>query len=94
MFLENLENSDYYKSSNILCSTYDEPNQILYITFASGGIYSYDDLPKNIYEEFRDCESQGKYFLVNIKDKHKATLNKSLLKEQVLAIKTFIKNYK
>jgi len=94
MFLENLENSDYYKSSNILCSTYNENDNVLYITFTSGGIYSYDDVPKNVYEEFRDCESQGKYFLTNIKNNHKALLTKSLLKEQVLAIKTFIKNYK
>lgn len=94
MFLENLDKTDYYDSSNILASTYDDVNNILYITFSSGGIYSYEDINKDVYEKFKNSESQGKFFIANIEKNYKAKIEKKLLKEEVLGIKTFIKNYK
>lgn len=94
MFLENLDKTDYYDSSNILASTHDNINNILYITFSSGGIYSYEDVSEDVYNKFKNCVSQGKFFMANIEKTYKTKLTKSLLKEEVLGIKTFIKNYK
>jgi hypothetical protein len=57
----------FYDSSNILQSVYIEDKRLLYIVFHKGGTYSYDAVPKEIYETFENCPSQGVYFTSNIK---------------------------
>ena len=47
---------------------YDEPT--LRVTFTKGGIYSYADVPKDVWESFVSAESAGKFFLANIKGKY------------------------
>lgn len=48
---------------------YNEEEKILTVVFAKGGSYEYKDVPKQIWNDFFDADSKGKYFLGNIKDK-------------------------
>ncbi len=51
-----------FKSENILKTTFFPKNQRLYIAFSRGHTYSYANITPEMYEEFENCESQGKYF--------------------------------
>ena len=46
---------------------YDDEARELDITFTSGKKYRYFDVPLEIYAEFLDAESKGKFFNDNIK---------------------------
>lgn len=56
-----------YESSNILTSTYFPKSNILYIAFNKGGVYSYGNIDSELYEQFESSESQGKFFINEIK---------------------------
>jgi hypothetical protein len=56
------------ESSNIKSIGYDTENKILAVEFKHGGIYQYFDVPENIYEEFMNADSHGKYFSENIRN--------------------------
>jgi Zn-dependent M32 family carboxypeptidase len=66
------------QSSNIEQIGYEEKYKItlnkevsrLRIVFTSGGIYDYYNIPKEVYEEFLNAKSIGKYFWANIKNKY------------------------
>ena len=61
------------ESSNIAEIGYDANSGKLRVRFlSSGGLYEYDDVPKNIAEDFLLAESKGKYFHANIKNQHHA----------------------
>lgn len=78
-----------YESSNILKTTYFPKKELLYIYFSRGGTYSYAGINQDIYNEFENSDSQGKYFAKNIAknknyhykkefDLHKGELNEIL----------------
>lgn len=50
------------KSSNIVESKYDTSNKTMTIKFNNGVEYEYNDVPHEIYVQFRMAESQGKFF--------------------------------
>jgi hypothetical protein len=54
-------------SSNILSIGYDSQSRILEIEFVKTGIYCYEQVPLEIYKEFLNAESCGKYFEKKIK---------------------------
>lgn len=56
-------------STVIKSFSYDEATQILQITFVSGLVYDYLDVPPNIYHTMKQSTSKGIYFNRNIKDK-------------------------
>lgn len=56
-----------YDSSNILQTTYFPHANLLYISFNRGGVYSYGNVDQEMYEEFKNAESQGKFFIERIK---------------------------
>jgi type III secretory pathway component EscR len=56
----------YYKSSNILYSSYDTHTNQLSVIFNSGKQYQYDDVPLKEFLKFEKDDSQGKYFNKNI----------------------------
>lgn len=61
------------ESSNIAEVGYDANSGKLRVRFlSSGGLYEYDDVPKNVAEDFLLAESKGKFFHANIKNQHKA----------------------
>ena len=54
------------ESSNIARTEYDTETQKLIAEFKNGFKYEYDEVPHNIYAQFRLSESQGKFFNSNI----------------------------
>lgn len=60
-----------YDSSNILKTTYFPLQNKLFIYFKHGGTYSYLNINSNLYEEFENCESHGKFFAEKIKNNPK-----------------------
>ncbi len=55
------------ESSNILEIGYDEPAEVLYVTFRNGMTYAYDMVPYIVYEELINAESIGQYLNNSIK---------------------------
>jgi hypothetical protein len=51
-----------FKSDNILKTTYFLESQRLYIAFSRGHTYSYGNVSPELYEEFENAESHGKFF--------------------------------
>lgn len=50
--------------------SYNEIERTLIVTFANGSEYKYFDVWKEIFEEFVNAESEGKYFIAHIKNKY------------------------
>lgn len=61
-----------FDSDNILKVTYFPNTERLYIAFKRGHTYSYGNVSEEIYEEFEEADSQGRYFhqLINKNPKH------------------------
>jgi len=49
-------------SSNMKQTEYDTATKKMIVEFKNGSKYEYDDVPHEVYAEFRLSESQGKYF--------------------------------
>lgn len=45
----------------------------LYVKFHSGGTYSYDDVPYDVYDEIAQAESVGRTFHRRVKGKYRYT---------------------
>lgn len=56
-------------SSVILKYHYDEAKKALEITFVSGSVYIYRELPLKVFERFRQAQSKGIFFNKYIKPK-------------------------
>lgn len=50
------------ESSNLVKTEYDTDSKKLTTTFKNGLRYEYEDVPHNIFAQFRLSESQGKFF--------------------------------
>lgn len=49
-------------SSNLTRSEYDTETKKMIVEFKSGYKYEYSDVPHKTYTQFRNAESQGKFF--------------------------------
>ncbi|RZJ20134.1 MAG: KTSC domain-containing protein [Acinetobacter sp.] len=58
-------------SSVINHYNYDEKSHTLAITFVTGLVYHYKNVPEDVYKMFRAAGSKGRYFNHFIKDKFK-----------------------
>jgi hypothetical protein len=54
------------ESSNLILTEYDSETKKLITQFKNGMRYEYDEVPHNIYAQFRLSESQGKFFNTQI----------------------------
>ena len=61
------------KSSNITSASYDTESEDLTITFNTGGVYVYNNVPWTLFTKFRLADSQGKFFNEKIAKNHKYT---------------------
>ena len=59
------------KSSNLKKTEYDTDTKTLVAEFNNGLKYQYDEVPHQLYTQFRLAESQGKFFFAEIVKKHK-----------------------
>lgn len=57
------------KSSNIKKTEYDTESKDLIVEFNNGLKYEYKNVPHNLYTQFRNSESQGKFFSTEISKK-------------------------
>jgi hypothetical protein len=84
-----------FASENILKTTYFPKNQRLYIAFSRGHTYSYANITLEMYEEFENCDSQGKFFhkYINNKQNHPQRKEFTLYPNEVKEIKENIDNW-
>jgi hypothetical protein len=54
------------ESSNLILTEYDSETKKLITQFKNGMRYEYEEVPHNIYAQFRLSESQGKFFNIQI----------------------------
>ena len=54
------------QSSNIKKTEYDTETKKLLVTFNNGALYEYNEVPHQLYTQFRMSESQGKFFSTKI----------------------------
>jgi hypothetical protein len=50
------------ESSNLIKTEYDTETKKLVAEFKNGMIYEYEDVPHQIYTQFRSAKSQGSFF--------------------------------
>ena len=54
--------------------SYDAATQVLTVVFVnSEDVYEYKGVPASVYEELKNAESKGSYFVKNIKEKYEFT---------------------
>ena len=58
-------------SSNLNKTEYDTATKKMIAEFKNGTRYEYENVPHNVYAEFRLAESQGKYFNTDISKQYK-----------------------
>ena len=58
-------------SSNLNSVGYDEQNNILRISFRSGKMYDYYNVPKQVYVGLMNADSVGRYHAANIVGRYK-----------------------
>lgn len=59
----------YFDSSNIAKVNYIPEKRFMFIFFNNGLVYSYSNITEELYKNFEDAESQGKFFITEIKKK-------------------------
>src|SRR5688572_819548 len=57
----------YFDSSNIAKVNFIPEKQFMFIFFSNGLVYSYSNITEELYKKFEDAESQGKFFIAEIK---------------------------
>jgi hypothetical protein len=60
----------FLRSSNLRAAAYDPATQILTIEFRSGGAYTYDGVPANVYAGLLAAGSHGRYFRQWIRNRY------------------------
>jgi hypothetical protein len=56
-------------STAIRAINYDAPRRRLRVTFVSGAVYDYEDVPPETVEAFRAAPSKGRFFAYRIRPK-------------------------
>jgi hypothetical protein len=82
-----------FNSDNVLKTTYFPGTQRLYIAFSRGHTYSYGNVSKELYDEFENADSQGKFFhkQINNKIKHPTRKEFTLYPNEVKDLKETVK---
>ncbi len=57
-------------SSNLIHAEFNTDTKDLSVTFKNGSIYLYNNVPWERFIQMRQSESQGKFFVKEIKDKY------------------------
>ncbi|MCO5946486.1 KTSC domain-containing protein [Mucilaginibacter flavidus] len=58
-------------SSVVAEMEYNEPASTLRITYTSGNVYDYKDVPPEVFEEMKEADSKGTFLNYRIKDKYR-----------------------
>jgi len=57
-------------SSAIASLDYDDSTGVTTVVFHSGGPYTYDSIPKSVFDDWYDSSSWGTFFHENIRGKY------------------------
>jgi lysyl-tRNA synthetase class 2 len=60
----------HVESAAIRAIDYDPPQRRLLVTFASGELYEYDDVPRRVHRAFVEAESKGRFFQSEIRGRY------------------------
>jgi len=85
-----------YESGNILHTIYFPKDARLYIAFNRGHMYSYANITEDVYNNFENAESQGKYFhkYIRNKDEYPTRREYTLYPREVEELKQIVENNK
>lgn len=84
-----------FDSSNILMSTYFPLTETLYVSFNRGGVYSYGSVDQELYDQFESSDSQGKFFMKEIKTaNHPFRKEFKLFESEITAAKDILNEWK
>ena len=61
------------ESSSLRSIGYDRATATLEVEFKNGGVYRYANVPLQLWSEFRDSDSKGKFFLDQVRDRFPPT---------------------
>jgi hypothetical protein len=59
------------QSSVVAAMEYNDEAQILRITYTSGAVYDYRNVPLDVFEEMKDADSKGSFLNYKIKGKYR-----------------------
>ncbi len=60
---------DLFDSKAIAMFAYDLEARSLLVGFKTGGVYAYQDVPRAIFDRFRQAQSKGQFFQSTIRDR-------------------------
>jgi hypothetical protein len=60
---------DLFDSKAIAMFAYDLESKALLIHFKAGGVYAYEDVPRQVFDRFREAPSKGQFFQSAIRDR-------------------------
>jgi len=60
-------------SSSLRSIGYDRSTSALEVEFLNGTVYRYDDVPTELWAEFRDSASKGQFFQQRVRDRFPTT---------------------
>lgn len=60
---------DLFDSKAIAMFAYDLEAKALLIHFKAGGVYVYQDVPRPVFDGFREAQSKGQFFQCQIRDR-------------------------
>ena len=85
-----------FDSSNILMSIYFPNDEKLYVSFNRGGVYYYTNVDQELYDKFENSDSQGKFFVNEIKknDKHQYRKEYTLYASEIEDAKKILNEWK
>jgi len=63
----------HVESSAILDIEYDRVRRSLHVTFVSGDLYAYEEVPARAHRAFLVAESKGRFFQAEIRDRYPFT---------------------
>ena len=58
------------ESSSLSKIAYDEPSGVFAVRFTNGGLYGYDGVPRDIFDQMPHVPSVGRYFNMMVKVGH------------------------
>lgn len=61
--------ADLFDSKAIALFAYDLESKALLVHFKAGGVYAYQDVPRAVFDAFREAPSKGHFFQSEIRDR-------------------------
>lgn len=64
------ETVDTPGSSNVLQASYDDTSRTLEVAYGDGGIYTYENVPPEVWAGFKGADSKGGYLHRHVKGRY------------------------